>query len=221
MCKTDAAVRRSRNDGQVLIMSVWGAIAQGAANLFTTKYANDENQKEAGTNRNWQEYMSNTAFQRTMTDLQKAGLNPILAGKVGGASTPAGNVANIKAADVGSSALAGYMAKEQLANLKADTNRKIEEADLLWEKVRTERYMQNKMQTEMYNLREAIELIKAQVNQTNASALGLQYENVGKSVTADIYDSLAGTAFRTLEKLGIGPAAAKSIVDRLFGRKKQ
>lgn len=51
------------------------------------------NSAEAQKNRDWQEYMSNTAYQRAMEDMKKAGLNPILAYQQGGASTPAGGQA--------------------------------------------------------------------------------------------------------------------------------
>lgn len=62
------------------------------------------NRSEAQRNRAWQEYMSNTSYQRAMKDLQEAGLNPMLLMDKGGASTPTGNAASAQAASGGSAA---------------------------------------------------------------------------------------------------------------------
>lgn len=50
---------------------------------------------EAKVNREWQEKMSNTAYQRAVEDMKLAGLNPVLAVSQGGASasTPSGSSA--------------------------------------------------------------------------------------------------------------------------------
>lgn len=78
-----------------------GAIMQGVYNHIENSVAMNFNSTEAMKNREWQEHMSNTAYQRAVEDMKKAGLNPILAFQNGGASTPGGSAATISGASMG------------------------------------------------------------------------------------------------------------------------
>lgn len=77
------------------------AITQGIYNHIENTAAMNYNSAEALANREFQERMSNTAYQRTVEDMKKAGINPILAFANGGASTPGGSAATISGASMG------------------------------------------------------------------------------------------------------------------------
>jgi hypothetical protein len=70
-----------------------GAVAKGVASLGGVLLQNKWNKQSAREQMAFQERMSGTAYARAMQDMRNAGLNPILASKLGGASSPAGAMA--------------------------------------------------------------------------------------------------------------------------------
>jgi hypothetical protein len=74
----------------------------------------------------FQKDMSDTSYQRGMADMKKAGLNPILAGKMGGASTPTGSTYNPE--NVATNAVQQFnqtrLIGEQVRNQKLDADLK-------------------------------------------------------------------------------------------------
>lgn len=69
---------------------------QNAFNAQQAEIARQYNSAEAAKDRAFQEQMSSTSYQRAVSDMQAAGLNPVLlAQRSSGASTPGGSVARV------------------------------------------------------------------------------------------------------------------------------
>jgi hypothetical protein len=88
--------------------------------------------RQASKQMDFQAQQSATAYQRAVKDLKAAGLNPILAGTVGGASTPSGSMAPTPqfASNVGS-ALQMKRLRQEIKNLKAQENKTKEETEVI------------------------------------------------------------------------------------------
>lgn len=114
--------------GSSLLGGMMGASGQGATNAMQQAMFDQQmafNRHEAKVNRDWQEQMSNTAYQRSMADMRAAGLNPILAAGNGGASSPGGSQGSIGGApqlgNPGAAMQAGVASAGQAAAVAAQT----------------------------------------------------------------------------------------------------
>lgn len=100
-----------------------GSLFSGGMDLLGGYYQNKQAKAAAEAQMAFQQGMSNTAYQRMMKDMRKAGLNPMLAMKMGGATTPTG--ATYTPQNIGSAATAGRLKGEQARMASAQTQTQV------------------------------------------------------------------------------------------------
>jgi len=109
-----------------------GSVIGGLFGAKGQRDANQANARQAALNRAFQERMSNTAYQRSAQDLEKAGLNRILA--LGSpASTPGGAQARFENTkkQLGESVSNAGLVAAQIANIRAQTQLTKAQADAI------------------------------------------------------------------------------------------
>ncbi len=207
------------------LIGAGGGLISSAFGLFGGISANKARAREAQKNRDFQERMSSTAYQRSMADMKLAGLNPILAYQRGGANTPSGSMAlqeNVglpvgagirEGANAASTAMQVRRAKEEIGQIGATTDRLVEDTAT----ARTQQSLN------AANTRRADQDAKtsASTERLNAARWDLERAALpGAQLQAEIDNSAYGRAMRYVERATktVGPIFSGALGGFLGGK---
>jgi len=164
------------------LLGIGGSVGAAKLSLQGVREQNQANKEMAQQQMSFQERMSSTAYQRSMADMEAAGLNPILAANQAGASTPGGASAQMQNPyqGVASSAMDVQRSLAELKNMK-EQNAKL------------------RADTRLSNAMRQVSMEEAKVKGTTAKALQLQLP--GQKVESQIDETRFGEAIRYLQRL--------------------
>jgi len=166
-----------------------GSVAGGVLSFLGGERANSANQKMAQAQMDFQSDMRATQYQAAMADMRKAGLNPILAYKTGGAGTPSGTSAVMQ-----NSVGAGVDAFNSVTNSAATYKKLDPETRLIQQKIdesNSQTALNDEQQkvtaVEIKNRQQQRKLIEAQAAVQRHQARGLEIDNSARALDLAVH----------------------------------
>jgi len=182
-------------------LSGWAA---GSEANDQTNAINNKAEQLSDRQMGFQRDMSNTAYQRAMRDMRKAGLNPILSYKMGGASTPQG--AQPRLYNPADSVTTGYQAMQAASNVGLQSSQQDKigaEIDKLAADTGLSKQQAELVKAQLPKVAEEIEKIKADAGFRRAMT------TIPQAVTDMV------NAIRSIGDIGDGAALERGLRDML------
>lgn len=176
--------------------------------------ANEQNITNNRENRNWQEYMSNTAHGREVEDLRNAGLNPMLSALGSGAGTPSGNVASTE--DLSPGLSKGFETAMAMRSMKTDLELKDKQIANTEEQTNLTKQNQTKTAFEAMQTQNLNNQIRQQTKnlELDNRTKKLQNEVLGKSIPSMLKKAKAEGDYSEVNQImGIIKSGASSASD--------
>lgn len=142
-----------------------------AANIWGNINANKNAREIAREQMAFQERMSNTAYQRSVSDMRKAGLNPLLAYGNSGGSTPSGSIAPVRNIMEGTSSSA-----LDIVRLKKDIEEAQSRIELNAESTKTQ-VVDQMLKGQQYNASKSAQMAQDLQNWLNNNRQKIEREN--------------------------------------------
>lgn len=190
-------------------MSLIGGLIKNDSDTDRQEAAQAFNAQQAQINRDFQQQMSSTAYQRGMADMKTAGLNPILAYQKGPASSPSGATASTTftpSTDVVSPAVHTALASRQ--NSAAVDNMKVQN-ELLKAQFDQTQASTAKLLAETTKTEADTRISEAALPKVTEEALSAKYDNSAKRADSVQRDTFAGEWAR---RIGTSAKDALSVI---------